>query len=353
VRSPLASDSVFDSHPRTSSRTESNAEGSLRLPFAPISAALADVPPEPEWLFDGYVAPGSLTLLAGQPKVGKTTMVFGLLAALQEGVPFLERSTRAAGALLLTEERPATLAEKQDRWMLRDDRTHVLMRHDAGATSFGEVVEQAVDYCDQLALGLIVVDTFDKWAGFAGDSENSAGAVLAAVEPLLQAAANGPAVLLLTHQRKSGGRHGEAVRGSNALTGAVDIVLELEREGAVPEARRLRAVSRFATTPDHLMFVATSDGFAAREVSDTRTEAQRERVLSVVCSSPATTEVIAKAAGMAKSTASRHLKDLLRSNAVTRSGKGVKGDEYMWIRSTEPDSLVDESNRMPTADRPE
>ena len=67
----------FVSSPRdTVKRNES--ERSLTLPFAPLSEALAEAPAAPEWTWDGYLAPGVVTVLAGRPKVGKSTLFFGL-----------------------------------------------------------------------------------------------------------------------------------------------------------------------------------------------------------------------------------------------------------------------------------
>lgn len=52
-------------------------EGSLTLPFASLSQALGDVPEEPEWIWNGFVATGAITLIGGKPKAGKATAVFG------------------------------------------------------------------------------------------------------------------------------------------------------------------------------------------------------------------------------------------------------------------------------------
>jgi hypothetical protein len=106
------------------------------------------------------------------------------------------------------------------------------MRHDAGTIGWPELVRQAMAYCHQHQLGVLFVHTWDRWTGLRGDLENAAGAVNEALEPLQYAAAGGLAVVLVTHQRKSLGEFGEAVRGSTALTGGVDIVVELERPPA-------------------------------------------------------------------------------------------------------------------------
>ena len=99
------------------------------------------------------------------------------------------------------------------------------------AKTWPEIVLEAVAYCEEHDLGNIVVDTWNvSRTGLRGDAENEAGAVLQALEPLSMAADRGLAVLLVAHQRKAPGAHGEGVRGSNALIGGVDIVLELVLE---------------------------------------------------------------------------------------------------------------------------
>jgi hypothetical protein len=62
---------------------ESNLE---RSRFVPFDKLMAYAPPEADWLWEGFLAEGSVTLLAGQPKVGKSTFTFALLAALGRAV---------------------------------------------------------------------------------------------------------------------------------------------------------------------------------------------------------------------------------------------------------------------------
>ncbi len=342
--SPIG-DMELDSPPKGSSRNESSFEGLLSLPFAPIGTALAGVPEDPEWLWDGYVAPGSITLPAGRPKVGKTTFVFGLLAALQDGTPFLGRATRQTKTLLLTEERPATLAEKQRRWGLRDDSVHVLMRHQASALSWPEILAEAVEYCAQHGIQLLVIDTFDKWVGLGGDAENSSGAVNAAVQPLLEAAGTGLAVMLVTHQRKAPGRNGDAVRGSNALAGAVDVIIEVERvhQGA-RNVRQLTSVSRFAGTPESLSFSYGPDGFDTFDLEAASADARSDRILGLLGADPLTTTEVATAAGESKIATGKALTELLASGKAVRLGQGVRGDPQTWILSTPTQPFRDESN---------
>jgi RecA-family ATPase len=205
---------------------------------------------------------GVVTLLAGKPKVGKTTLVFGLATAVIHGDPFLGRTTRKSGVLLLTEENPSTLAEKETRWGI--GAVHVLTYQQASGMAWPAVVEEAIAYCHDHGLGLLVIDTLAQWARLAGDSENDAGAALDQLRPLQGAAASGLAVLVISHQRKSSGDFGAAIRGSNAIAAAVDVIVELERPPNATGTRSIKSVSRFVTTPAEIVVEIGEDGYELR-----------------------------------------------------------------------------------------
>ena len=308
--------------------------GEFELPFGQLAAKLANVPAEPPWTWEGYVAPEAITLLAGRPKAGKSTLVFGLLAAVLSGEAFLERPTKHTGALMLSEERQGTLADKARRFSLGGG-LHLLMLHEAGGVEWPDVVEQAADYCELHSLGLLVVDVFDKWARFRGDAENNAGDVNAAVAPLAAAAARGLAVLLVSHHRKAGGQYGEAVRGSNALTGAADVVAELERPAADvlagDGARVLRAVSRWQSTPGELVARLEGDEYRAEgSTLAVRVEAERERVRETVETlGEATVGQVAQTTELPERTVRRHL-EKLEGEELARAGEGKRGDPFRW-----------------------
>jgi hypothetical protein len=320
----------------------------------PIESLLENVPPEPDWKFRGYVATYALTLLAGRPKVGKSTLVFALLAQLLAGEPFGGLETEGTGVLLLSEERCDTLAEKARILGIvsfppplspsggneRKRPLHVVMRHDAGAVAWPELVRQAMTYCHQHKLGVLVVDTWDRWTSLRGDSENAAGAVNEALEPLQYAAASGLAVLIVTHQRKSAGEFGDAVRGSNALTGGVDVVVELERPLASfalgTHARVLRAVSRFSSTPEELFLELdeVNNGFTVID-SPEQVKAAAERMRVADVASGGTSKEIAEEVELPEPTVRRHLKALQEAGHVERAGSGKRGDPFRWTRVEE------------------
>jgi AAA domain len=317
------------SAPKEIDRAESNPageEGSLALPFAPIALVLAKVPAEPEWLWRGYLAPGSVTLLAGRPKVGKSTLLFALLDAVDEGRPLLGLDVRKVGAVLLSEERQGTLKSKAEAFEL--GHVDLLMRHDANGTLWPDVVREAVTRCHTHKRGLLVVDTLPAWTGLGGDLENASGAVIQAVAPLQDAAATGLGVLALAHQRKSFGEHGEAVRGSNALLGAVDVLVELERPrsgvGDDPRRRVLRSLSRYPSTPAELVIALTDDGYKALGDEAAVHEAtERQQLLEAIGDDALSAHELYEVTGIPEATVRKRLDG---APGVEVRGRGVKGD---------------------------
>ena len=71
--------------------------------FAPVD--IGDLYEEEEedvpWILEGYLAEGGWTLLAGPPKLGKTTLAYDAIVAVATGKPFLGRGVMKKKVLLL------------------------------------------------------------------------------------------------------------------------------------------------------------------------------------------------------------------------------------------------------------
>jgi hypothetical protein len=304
------------------------ADPTRSISFGPLSSVLGDSGTEPEWLWNRLVAPGSTTLLAGQPKVGKSTLLYGLLGAMSNGVEFLDRPTRASTALILSEEPREAIQAKIVRF---GGEHHGVPRTDLRAFTWPEQIEQATQYALDRKVALIVVDTFAELAGLRGEDENDAGAVLGALDPLKAAAEQGLAVLIVHHQRKSGGRYGSAVRGSGALVAAVDISAELNR-GKKATSRTLTYLSRF-DDETHIPLDLTPDGYTAIR---SREDEDFARVLAVIdregaASTPDVKDALSES--ITPSTVEARLKKMHAAGLIDIvDGSGTKGDPHVWSR---------------------
>jgi hypothetical protein len=166
-----------------------------------------------------------ITLLTSRWKAGKTTLLSILLARLTGGETLAGSSVTPGRAIVLTEE-PPTLWEKRHnklrfgpgiRWSFRP-----FLGRPRLEQWLGLIEELSVAKCD-----LIVFDPLSMF--LPGAIENQATALLDALEPLRRLTDAGAAVLLVHHPRKGVTGSELSPRGSGALTGFADILVDLDR----------------------------------------------------------------------------------------------------------------------------
>ena len=226
---------------------------------------------ETAWLWRGYLARGNVTLLTSQWKMGKTTLLALLLTRLGRGGLLADLPVTPGKAVVVSEESPALWAARSRRLGL-GDHVCLLARPFLGkpdAAQWLGLLEHLGALHRQHGVDLVVIDALAAF--LPGHSENTAAELLAAVLPLQRLTAQGLAVLLLHHPRKHAAGDGQAARGSGALTGFVDILVEMHWFAHAAEADRrrvLRAWSRLDETPRQLVVELNAEGTDYRVVGD-------------------------------------------------------------------------------------
>ena len=326
------------------------------LRFVPATELAAQAPPEPAWVWTDYIAAGTVTLLAGKPKCGKSTLTCALIEAVVSGATsFLGRDVDSGPVVLAAQESTGTLLPKLPRY----ENLLVLTRDGAWPKpSWSQLIAAAVKEAERVGAVMLVIDTFSFWSGLKAEGEKDAGATQRALDALHEATTKGIAVLLDHHARKGGGEDGEAVRGSNAITGAVDVVLELERvEKAPPGQRRVVALSRWPQTPDALVVdrEPVHGGWSVvGESADRGATAwlsRRKQITEKLQSNPgATTRELGALLGEQNrgDGLSSDLRRGVEEGWITRTAKGVRSDPYHhWLT---PDSTAQTTAKKLCAD---
>jgi hypothetical protein len=204
------------------------------------------------------------------------------------------------------------------------------------------VADEAVSHCRRIGANLLVVDTLGQFAGVSGDSENNSGDALAAMLPLQEAAGNGIAVMILRHDRKSGGLVGESGRGSSAYSGAVDVVMSIRRpEGNTRKTlRTIHAVGRFDETPEEFCIELTEQDYVSLGTAAHVAEAEAEQF--ILANAPCTPEEaialdeLIKDSKQSRSTNNRVMKELCSKGVMQTTGLGKKGNPFKYFRMREP-----------------
>ena len=213
------------------------------------------------WLWHGYLAPGQITLLTAQWKSGKTTLLSILFARLKLGGELAGLKVAPAKPIVLSEE-------TRQQWRPRHrrvDLSHVyfICRPLAGKPS----LDQWVDLLKQVAelrrchgFELLAIDTLSRF--LPQGAEANVDASLKALHALERLTSDGMSVLLTHHPSKGRTVAGQASRGSGALCGEVDVLIEMSNcSGAADDRRRrLLAFSRSEETPVQRVIELSEDG---------------------------------------------------------------------------------------------
>src|SRR3990167_8970763 len=221
------------------------------------------------WLWEGYIAFGEITLLSAFAKMGKTTLYTHLLKAIENNQQFLNLDTEPVKTLIVTEESKTTWQSRKENLELEATKTGLISRpfhscptHD----QWRDTITEIRTLCQKHQIKLVVVDTIASlWPA---ENENDSREVTKSLQPLHQLTSNNIAVLLVHHTRKTEGKGGRATRGSGALTAFVDFVLEIEDGNSGQNKRVIKAQSRYEDTPKELVIELTEDGYTALGTHD-------------------------------------------------------------------------------------
>jgi predicted ATP-dependent serine protease len=302
--------------------------------FRPIDIAslLTEEIGEVPWVIDGYLVEGGLTLLAGAPKLGKSTFTYEAVIAIAAGRAFLGRKVLQGNVLILgLEEHRRDIAAR-----LRANGADDLagrIKIDCGPLPYTPgLLAQMARFIQSEDIRLVLIDTIPALWGL--KDENDASEVLRNGCPLLAAIRSTKAAWLgLAHTRKSGGENGEAIRGSSALLGLVDIAITMKRTAGHNQQRVLESVSRYSETPRELFIELTDEGYRSMGgADDISIEGKAERLLKVLDDAPKTASELITLSGLTKQDLSRAVAYL--GSKVQHTGAGHRGDPYQYVRNS-------------------
>ena len=220
------------------------------------------------WIWDGYLARGNITLLTSLWKAGKTTLLAGLLERLGSGGSFLDHACGSARALVVSEESREHWAERRRLFPI-GPHAELITRPFLTRPSprqWSDLIDHALRLRGKKRLDLFVVDPLASF--LPGHSESDPGTLLTMLQPLQMLAGRGVAVLILHHPRKEASEEGSTARGSGALLGYVDIILELHRF-----SRSFTDASTASTSRQSDSHALRSAGDIAARLAGSRTEA--------------------------------------------------------------------------------
>lgn len=290
---------------------------------------LADVPTQIPWIIDHFAYEHGLTIVAGAPKAGKSTLAFDAMSARESGRDFLGFPCAPGPTLLVTEEGGVPIRYKGGTLSDLD----VYDRKASKGESFGDTLKVIADWCELHPGGVVFIDTLAVWAGV--EDENSSAEMTKAID-LVRLVVSEPypvAVILVHHARKSGGKDGEGIRGSGAILASVDHVIELRRHESHETQRWVDVMSRVLPGQEHWLIDWDMVGRTYTRVTD---EAEQQRDLDIINEEvshiPSDGPGLTRGEVIARKVSRRRLEHLVNIGRVReRKGKGTQPSLYWGI----------------------
>ena len=199
------------------------------------------------WVWEKYLAVGHLMLLVGPPKLaGKSFLTYAFVASIEQGLPFLGEPTVKGPCVILSEEPDVSVADKCKTFGIQDS-AFITRQDRIPHKTLGQRCQQAKKRADKMGAKVIVIDTMLFWGDV--EDENDAATMQKTLNPVLDLAAQGFAVILIHHTNKGQGTGGNDIRGSSAITGLVDRWITLKRVEGEPGKSRLREMTLEGRSP--------------------------------------------------------------------------------------------------------
>lgn len=327
-----------------------SATGSARgLEFVRLDEL--DPASEPDWVWPGYAAAGCITILSAAPKAGKSTLLRSLLRDLYRGGPLAGTDRpMTAPTLIVSEETAGHWARQAEALDLPRDLLHLCAQPFFAKPSLAQweqAVAKVAASVERLKPRLVIFDTLSNlWPV---RDENSAAEVNAALMPIRSISELGPAVILVHHDRKGGGHHGEGARGSSAIGGFADALVQLKRyrDDPADTRRRLAYVGRFDCAEPQTVIDLEEGGY--RPIGP-QAQVHAQSVMEHIAEAlpeDGTMLTVAEIRERVEGIGINKLRDLLHSGASKglwrEVGSGGRTDPYKYgLARTEAHTLADD-----------
>jgi len=195
----------------------------LNMDLAPIEYLVADILPTT-----------GLALLTGAPKRGKSWLALLLALRVAGGAPFLGRETKRTGVLYFALEDGYRRLKARLLKLLDGQAPPAGLRLDIEADRSDAGLFDKIKLCTEKEpdTGLIIIDTLQKIRGSRTSSNEYANDYAEIGKIKGFADGQGICILLIHHNRKMRGADDvfEMISGTNAILGAADTALLIERE---------------------------------------------------------------------------------------------------------------------------
>jgi hypothetical protein len=323
--------------------------------------------PAPEWLVDDLLPRDALGVMFGAPGSFKSFLALDLALCVSGGLPWGHHETKQGPVIYISGEGRSGFSIRLEAWMTNagvDDLPGFHLFPETLPLLDGRHAPAFAELCAKMRPALVVIDTLAR--SMVGGDENSTrdmGVLMDSVDLIRKAC---EAHVLLVHHTTKGG---DGYRGSSALEGAADTMLQVQVEQGSQEITlscfKQKEADRFEDLHLYPKEVTVRGGVltscvllfpGTREKKRLRS-AQSYQVLSALLDTPTGTQLsprqVMEVAGLPMTSTYRTLKTLVDDGYLLQVGEG-RGQRFTLnpARAEEVLSILTNSSHAPGASIP-
>jgi len=341
-------------HGQAQSPTAGNAApqgSSNKKPLPPVWSGQRLEVSEYEWLVDGLLRTNRRrpSLLAGRPESGKSSLAWMLAADVAAGRSFLGRKTKPCEVLYIhSEETPEECQDILDElghdWD-HDRKIHVVDVNDCGANRHDRLEALARLLTAYPGVQLVIIEMLDDFLQIADIKENTASrqAFEEFDRVVMEKFAKSVSFVMLHHLgKKETDLSGDAILGATVLQGRTDTKIFLKQASDDDPRRLLHVTVRRGGTAIPKTYLdfdpRTGRSTLGRTLADERkanssktADRIRGQIIEYFAHHPATTEESCLETIEGNHDTKRaKFKELRRTGILKQSGRGIKGDPFVF-----------------------
>jgi hypothetical protein len=319
--------------------------------FKRLSDFLAESDEPVNWILEGLLPVGGLSLLIAKPKVGKSTLARYIAHCVARGVACLGRRVHVGPVLYISiEERRRDVRAHFAQLGNADDldlHVHVGPVPGTPAGNKRDAIRRhrlawLATEIKRLRPVLVVIDTWGRFV--AVKDGNDYAEATDATDPVIALARETNTHLLFTHHAKKGdGELTDSVLGSTAIVGSVDTVL-LERRQR-DKVRTLESNQRVGDDLDELVLLLDKDGGTLRlagTLENARLDELIRRILvRLVPERWITEKQLREGVDGRDGDVGHALREAVRRGLVIRKGEGKPNKPHLYARTGTRDERDD------------
>lgn len=297
-----------------------------------LGEMLAEPDEQHEWIVEDLFIKSGISMCAGKPKAGKTTLARQLALCVATGKPFLNFKTLQGPVVYLALEEIRSEVKKHFREMGATGDEQIFI-HAAPAPMISQnlLIEQLEQLIRDFKPVLIIIDPLFRFTRVRDSNDYST--VTNALEGVVRAARFSNAHIHLVHHMGKAEREGaDGILGSTAIFGGLDNVLIITRNG---NERSIRSRTRYGKDLESVSLLFDEEtrsmtlGGSVQSGSNARLEQEVLALLNASGSSRTQSEIVKSISGRKEAVLSA-LASLVAKGSIQKTGSGKRNSSFSY-----------------------